>query len=1058
MRIESIHIEGFGIFRDLRLDELSPGLTVIHGDNESGKSTLLNFVRSLFFGFPSSRTKEQQYPPLRGGVLGGRIVLSDDGGKRYVIERIRTGKSGSGKVTVTLPDGAKGGEDSLSEIISPADKALFESVFAFSLDELYRFESLSQDRVKSAIFSAAMGLGSISLSEVERRLKERMHGLFRPSGAKQVINVLLNEMKELEGKIESIEAEIGKYDQLRIELSEVRKKLSAAKRERDERAKAIEHKNTLLQAWSDFNGLEFDKEELGKLEPITSFPAKGSERFSKLKEKLEDRKRSFEELVEGRKAKENELKALDFDESLLANADKIEKVQAGGTHYEKAVADLPVRKSELEAAEEGLSELLSGLGRDWDEDRLEGFDTSIVAREKIQAFGKSLDEATKLVLLHEKGVNDLAKELKAAKEKESGYKEELEGTARPERTDLTEIQRLRRSIGRVRAHLNSIAFKKKDLVSLESRLESEKVRRSLAAKLGVAPTFGWLGMAVAAIGVILGVVIGVTSGAAQGAISGGIVLISGAVLQLYLRRQEARRLEEAVPTADYDKRIVELEVQIQSLRKEIEDDTANLPELAEEVGLKGAIDEPRLREEEERLEQQELNLRAWEKLAVELDRAEEARRKLEAALKEEQERLAEAKTEKASVEEDWGGWLTGVGLDAGLDPAAAREALSLVMRARDMVRSKRNLKDRIETMEETISEYRRSVEALIESSRLQKLKDTEAAVDALGRELKRAREASRDAQSLEKLIRETREKESRLKKEIQKLEKEMADLLRRGGAKDENEFLAREEIYQKRQKLEESISDREKRLRELLGRGDAFEAAKKELQATTQGELRQKVEALERERAELNEEIEAQSKREGELKAELERIASREDLNEIRMKLELARSQAADAAKKWSSFAVTALLLEKARKKYEEERQPEVIKEAESFFSEITDGRYKGVFVPLDEDSIEVIAEDDSRLDHTKLSRGTAEQLYLALRFGYIRSLGKGRTAYPVIADEILVNFDPGRAQAAVKGLRQLSKTHQVILFTCHPGTVKLVRKVEPRVRIVHLADGALKE
>jgi len=49
------------------------------GENEAGKSTLLAFLRAMLFGFPKKSTSARQYPPLRGGGHGGRIVVTDDG-------------------------------------------------------------------------------------------------------------------------------------------------------------------------------------------------------------------------------------------------------------------------------------------------------------------------------------------------------------------------------------------------------------------------------------------------------------------------------------------------------------------------------------------------------------------------------------------------------------------------------------------------------------------------------------------------------------------------------------------------------------------------------------------------------------------------------------------------------------------------------------------------------------------------------------------------------------------------------------------------------------------
>ena len=66
MRIDEIAVEGFGILRDRRL-EPAPGLTLIRGENEAGKSTLLAFIRSILFGF---ETKNIRRWPADGAAAG----------------------------------------------------------------------------------------------------------------------------------------------------------------------------------------------------------------------------------------------------------------------------------------------------------------------------------------------------------------------------------------------------------------------------------------------------------------------------------------------------------------------------------------------------------------------------------------------------------------------------------------------------------------------------------------------------------------------------------------------------------------------------------------------------------------------------------------------------------------------------------------------------------------------------------------------------------------------------------------------------------------------------
>lgn len=87
MYIEKIHIDTFGKLSD-RDFELSEGINIIEGANESGKSTLAAFIKFVFYGV-TSREKSAVLSWQTGGAAGSITVC--DGDKRYRIERALAG-------------------------------------------------------------------------------------------------------------------------------------------------------------------------------------------------------------------------------------------------------------------------------------------------------------------------------------------------------------------------------------------------------------------------------------------------------------------------------------------------------------------------------------------------------------------------------------------------------------------------------------------------------------------------------------------------------------------------------------------------------------------------------------------------------------------------------------------------------------------------------------------------------------------------------------------------------------------------------------------------------
>ena len=85
MRIRDIQIDGFGVWSGLKLSELSDELNVFYGPNEAGKTTLMQFVRAMLYGFSPER-RGRYLPPLRAGRPGGALAATLDG-KQYSISR-----------------------------------------------------------------------------------------------------------------------------------------------------------------------------------------------------------------------------------------------------------------------------------------------------------------------------------------------------------------------------------------------------------------------------------------------------------------------------------------------------------------------------------------------------------------------------------------------------------------------------------------------------------------------------------------------------------------------------------------------------------------------------------------------------------------------------------------------------------------------------------------------------------------------------------------------------------------------------------------------------------
>ncbi|MHB0876295.1 MAG: ATP-binding protein [Anaerolineae bacterium] len=99
----------------------------------------------------------------------------------------------------------------------------------------------------------------------------------------------------------------------------------------------------------------------------------------------------------------------------------------------------------------------------------------------------------------------------------------------------------------------------------------------------------------------------------------------------------------------------------------------------------------------------------------------------------------------------------------------------------------------------------------------------------------------------------------------------------------------------------------------------------------------------------------------------------------------------------------------------------------------ITAGRYDDVFLSFVEGDLGIGLsgpETPQRVDVSALSVGTVEQCYIGLRLAIAGLLSQGGERLPLILDDPFVNFDRPRLERMLAFLVELSREHQVLLFS----------------------------
>ena len=188
----------------------------------------------------------------------------------------------------------------------------------------------------------------------------------------------------------------------------------------------------------------------------------------------------------------------------------------------------------------------------------------------------------------------------------------------------------------------------------------------------------------------------------------------------------------------------------------------------------------------------------------------------------------------------------------------------------------------------------------------------------------------------------------------------------------------------------------------------------------------------------------------GELGEQLARARDMRELDEAKQHYQELRTRMADGKAELANLLTTRFLLEKAVEEWESRSQPEVYRRAGELLSLMTDGAW--IRVALSPEGT-IIATDAARneRDPKHLSLGTCQQLYLALRIALLMCADNVGESVPILADDILVNFDSQRRAGAARALAQLARTRQVIVFTCHEEVVEAMGMADPACTVIDL-------
>ena len=137
--LEHIKMTSFGKFANIIVGPFGPGMNVVYGPNEAGKTTLNELVKGVLFGWPAARGEANPYRPENTDRSGSLFFKDEATGDVVELKRVKN----TDELNPPVP------------LLTNIDRETYETMFSLTSDELLRLDRHSD--ITARLLTAGSG-------------------------------------------------------------------------------------------------------------------------------------------------------------------------------------------------------------------------------------------------------------------------------------------------------------------------------------------------------------------------------------------------------------------------------------------------------------------------------------------------------------------------------------------------------------------------------------------------------------------------------------------------------------------------------------------------------------------------------------------------------------------------------------------------------------------------------------------------------------------------------------------------------------------------------------
>ncbi|MEZ6127890.1 MAG: AAA family ATPase [Planctomycetaceae bacterium] len=1045
MKITEIDIDRFRIWRSLLLKMNPGGLNVIYGPNEAGKTTLMRFVQSVLYGFEPLDEEPAWHRP-EDNIPWKGALRCDHGGRTWRVSR-KAAATNRGSLRISgAPDGMSSVQ-ALNELLTDTDETIFSDVFAVGVRELQQLSTLGSEQVAEYIYGLSLGPQGRQILDALGDIKGRRSALFSHDGREGQLPDLFDRYADLTVSTHRKGEAREKHTRLVKRRRELNDTIAGLQKREGQIANELRGLRFISSCYKPWKKIRDYQADLGKLPLYPHDPKDSLEKLDTCEKEIQQHSAKREKLADQSAQLRNQADRLELDMRFEKDRYAIQSLVDQSDWLRHIDENIHVAEERASHLKRDLDHQLADMGPAWNIERLKSIDTSPTAhnallesarryqdalqrRGKLRRWNRSMSKKSQQELV------DLDTDLQVL-----GI-ESVEDAIALERNRLTELENL----GRLRLQREQMALKIKTVRNVMSRVDTDD---------SIPP---WVDRAVTAIAVIAGALFFfgiltfaiVPEGSETNRVLGGALAaaaFSFAGMMWWGIRNGLRN--------HFDRKTG---IQLDDLNAEAREAEKNLRAVHERIqriqsaGIAGQhlmkADAPGSTTADlvNCIGECSRHITDLESIARRQERARLRRRRLKSL----REKFRSAQQTVNERRQEWCRLLNSLGMEETVRVQEAFDWWQRIQEVRELHTQWRNAAPEVEGLKRMFGGMQQRVEQLGRDVAPQGLLNYSRPLEVLtgwGQQLKTH---DRDRMERERLTQEADALHRDAISEqhlVEAAEMRRGAVLARAGVMTRDDILLQLEVLKKRRQLEGLLKTSHDELNDVASTDPELAIVEDDLIRFDPARGREQITSLEHEQKDVEGALAKHHEELGGLKQELKLLESSRDSQARYFQKAHVASDIYRAAEEWFALQIEEDAVLEMRRRFEKENISGTLTTASAYMHRISSGRYHKIWAPLGENFLCVDDEYSRTFRVEQLSGGTREQLFLAIRFALVREFARRGVELPVVMDDLFVNFDEERTDAAVDCLIEIANEGlQVLFFTCHQHLAELFQRkqIEP--------------